>query len=105
MATLEVQRPRMRFRRNAVASDTRDEIGYDYYSYKYIGVKPVSYTAFEVNGGGRNSLLRSLSFIADMCLVDLTGDVAGSSSASSNLGNRTTFIFSQSPASSGNGQQ
>ena len=95
----------MRFRRNATASDTRDVMGYDYYSYKYIGVKPVSYTAFEVNGGGRNSLLRNLSFIADMCLVDLTGDVAGSSSASSNLGNRTNFIFSQSPASSGNGQQ
>lgn len=51
-----------------------------------------------------NNLLRNLTLSCDMCLVDLTGDVAGSGSGSTNLGNRTGFIFSQSP-SSGSGSK
>jgi len=100
MATLEVQRPRMRYRENAKAQDSRNDSDYTYYAYKFIGVKPTSYAAFEVNSAGRSNLLRQLTLVADMCLVDLTGDVAGSSSSSTNLGNRTKFIFSDSPTSS-----
>ena len=104
MATLEVQRPRMRYRENAEPKDSRKDVEYTYYSYKYIGVKPTNYSAFELNGGGVSNLLRSLTLSCDMCLVDLTGDVAGSGSGSTNLGNRTGFIFSQAP-SAGSGEQ
>ena len=67
-------------------------------------MKPTSYAPFEVNGGGVSNLLRSLTLICDMCLVDLTGDVAGSGAGSTNLGNRTGFIFSESP-NTGSGTQ
>ena len=97
MATLEVQRPRMRYRSGATDRDSRKDAEYTYYSYKYIGVKPTNYNAFEVNGGGVSNLLRSLTLSCDMCLVDLTGDVAGSGAGSTNLGNRTGFIFADSP--------
>ena len=66
-------------------------------------MKPTSYDAFEVNGAGRNNLLRSLSLTCDMCIVDLTGDVAGSTSDSTNIGQRNKFIFtggSDSPSPS-----
>ena len=88
MATLEIQRPRMRYRTysNSSEEESRNVSDYIYYSYKFIGVKPTSYDAFEVNGAGRNNLLRSLTLTCDMCIVDLTGDVAGSSSGSTNLG-------------------
>ena len=56
-------------------------------------MKPTSYAAFEVNGAGVSNLLRQLSMVADMCIVDLTGDVTGSSSKSDNLGNRTRLLF------------
>lgn len=104
MATLEVQRPRMRYREYPYKRDSRKDAEYTYYSYKYIGVKPTNYASFEINGGGVSNLLRSLTLSCDMCLVDLTGDVAGSGSGSTNLGNRTGFIFSQSP-NSGSGSQ
>ena len=94
MATLEIQRPRMRYRNNPSPGDSRKDAEYTYYSYKYIGVKPTNYSPFEINGGGVSNLLRSLTLSCDMCLVDLTGDVAGSGSGSTNLGNRTGFIFS-----------
>ena len=101
MATLEIQRPRMRYRdvssEGDKKKDSRNESDYTYYSYKFIGAKPTSYTAFEVNAAGRNDLLRNLTMSADMCLVDLTGDVAGSSSNSTNLGNRTKLIFADMP--------
>ena len=104
MATLEVQRPRMRYRDRPSAQDSRKDAEYKYYSYKYIGVKPTNYAPFEVNGSGVSNLLRSLTLSCDMCLVDLTGDVAGSGSGSTNLGNRTGFIFADSP-DSGDGAQ
>lgn len=104
MATLEVQRPRMRYRDYAEAQESRKDEEYTYYSYKYIGVKPTNYAPFEVNGGGVSNLLRSLTLSCDMCLVDLTGDVAGSGSGSTNLGNRTGFIFESSP-DTGDGAQ
>lgn len=104
MATLEVQRPRMRYREYPSAGDSRKDAEYTYYSYKYIGVKPTSYNAFQINGSGVSSLLRSVSLTADMCIVDLTGDVAGSGKGSTNLGNRTGFIFGDSP-NSGSGEQ
>lgn len=94
MATLEIQRPRMRYRDRPSSEDSRKDAEYTYYSYKYIGVKPTNYSAFEINGGGVSNLLRTLTLSCDMCLVDLTGDVAGSGSGSTNLGNRTGFIFS-----------
>lgn len=104
MATLEVQRPRMRYREQAESQDSRKDASYTYYSYKYIGVKPTNYAPFEVNGSGVSNLLRSLTLSCDMCLVDLTGDVAGSGAGSTNLGQRTGFIFADSP-DSGDGEQ
>lgn len=104
MATLEVQRPRMRYLENPSAKDSRKDAKYISYSYKYIGVKPTSYSAFQPNGGGVSNLLRNISLTADMCIVDLTGDVAGSGEGSTNLGNRTGFIFGESP-NSGSGSQ
>ena len=95
MATLEVQRPRMRYRKGNEVNESRNDAEYTYYSYKFIGVKPNSYDAFEVNGAGRSNLLRSLTLTADMCIVDLTGDVAGTSKDTTNLGVRTGFIFDQ----------
>lgn len=53
MATLEVQRPRMRYKSYAQPMESRADSDYTYYTYKYIGVKPTSYSAFEVNAGGR----------------------------------------------------
>ena len=105
MATLEVQRPRMRYceQPNPLESRKDTEL-YQYYSYKYIGVKPTNYNAFEVNGGGVGNLLRALTLSCDMCLVDLTGDVAGSGAGSTNLGNRTGFIFGSAP-DTGDGSQ
>lgn len=100
MATLEVQRPRMRYPSQFAKEDemqSRTEQGYVYYSYKFLGVKPTNYSSFEVNASGRSNLLRSLTFICDMCLVDLTHDSAGTSDSSINLGNRKSFIFSQLP--------
>jgi hypothetical protein len=94
----------MRYRNKAEPKDSRKDAEYTYYSYKYIGIKPTSYNAFEINGGGVSNLLRTLNLSCDMCLVDLTGDVAGTSSGSTNLGNRSGFIFSQSP-STGSGNQ
>lgn len=95
MATLEVQRPRMRYSTWTSSMDSRNDAEYVYYSYKFVGVKPTSYDAFEVNAGGRSNLNRSLSLVADMCIVDLTGDVAGSSKDSTNLGVRKSFVFAQ----------
>ena len=100
MATMEVQRPRMRYQSQFGIDDemqSRTEQGYVYYSYKFLGVKPTNYSSFEVNASGRSNLLRSLTFICDMCLVDLTHDSAGTSDSSINLGNRKSFIFSQLP--------
>ena len=100
MATLEVQRPRMRYQSQFAKEDemqSRTEQGYVYYSYKFLGVKPTNYASFEINASGRSNLLRSLTFICDMCLVDLTHDSAGTSDSSINLGNRKSFIFSQLP--------
>ena len=79
MGTLEIQRPRMRYRTDYPKFDeqSRLEAKYVYYSYKFIGVKPTNYTAFEVNGAGRNSLLRTLTMVADMCIVDLDDDARG----------------------------
>ena len=104
MATLEVQRPRMRYLEDPQIKESRTDAQYTYYSYKYIGVKPTNYSAFEINGGGVSNLLRSLTLSCDMCLVDLTGDVAGSSAGSTNLGVRSSFIFGESP-NSGSGEQ
>ncbi len=101
MATLEVQRPRMRYASMAQSHESRNDTEYTYYSYKFIGIKPTSYSSFEVNGSGRSNLLRSLTLISDMCLVDLTGDVAGSGAGSTNLGNRSSFVFGDSSSSSG----
>ena len=100
MATMEVQRPRMRYQSQFGIDDemqSRTEQGYVYYSYKFLGVKPTNYSSFEVNASGRSNLLRTLTFICDMCLVDLTHDSAGTSDSSINLGNRKSFIFSQLP--------
>lgn len=99
MATLEVQRPRMRYLEKPTPKESRSDVKYTYYSYKFIGVKPTSYSSFEVASAGRQQLLRNLSLICDMCLVDLTGDVAGSGSDSTNLGNRSSFIFKDSSSS------
>lgn len=105
MATLEVQRPRMRYLNKPEKQESRkDPTNYTYYSYKFIGVKPTSYAPFEVNGAGVSNLTRTLTLVADMCLVDLTGDVAGSGAGSTNLGNRTGFIFADSP-NTGSGTQ
>ena len=95
MATLEVQRPRMRYLEYPGKVDSRNDVQYTYYSYKFVGVKPTSYDAFEVNGAGRSNLNRSLTLVADMCIVDLTGDVAGSAKGSANIGNRASFVFEQ----------
>ena len=91
----------MRYRAGKDPKESRNDSDYTYYSYKFIGVKPTSYDAFEVNGAGRSNLLRSLTLTCDMCIVDLTGDVAGSSAGSTNLGQRNKFIFqsSSSPSS------
>jgi hypothetical protein len=105
MATLEVQRPRMRYRKNPTAQESRNDSEYTYYSYRFVGVKPTSYSAFEINGAGRSNLLRSLSLVADMCIVDLTGDVVGSTGTSTNLGNRTKFIFDSSDNTSDDGTE
>lgn len=100
MATLEIQRPRMRYRNNAdKASESRNDADYNYYSYKCIGVKPTSYSPFEANAAGTSNLLRSLTMVCDMCIVDLTGDVTGSESISQNFGNRKSFIFESQPSS------
>ena len=56
------------------AQESRNDVEYTYYSYKFIGVKPTSYAPFEVNGSGKSNLLRSLTLVCDMCLVDLVGD-------------------------------
>lgn len=99
MATLEVQRPRMRYRKNIQPSDTRglDDSEYEYYSYRFIGVKPTSYAAFSVNGAGTTNLLRQLTLVADMCIVDILGDAHLSTNGSPNFGNRKNFIFVDSP--------
>ena len=60
IATLEVQRPRMRFRENAKSGDTRNVDDYTYYSYKFIGVKPTSYASFQPNASGPTTLNRNL---------------------------------------------
>lgn len=88
----------MRYRKNAEEGETRINADYTYYSYKFIGVKPTSYAPFEVNGAGPSQLLRTLTLICDMCLVDLTGDVSGSSAKSTNLGNRTSLVFADLPS-------
>ena len=77
MATLEIKRPRMRYRLEPKKKESRGEVEKEYvnYSYKFIGVKPTSYSPFEVNGVGRSNLLRSLTMVADMCIVDLTNDI------------------------------
>ena len=101
MATLEIQRPRMRYRNNAdKASESRNDADYNYYSYKCIGVKPTSYSPFEANAAGTSNLLRSLTMVCDMCIVDLAGDVIGSDSGTQNLGNRKSFIFGEQPSAS-----
>ena len=92
----------MRYMEEPSVKESRNDAKYIYYSYKYIGVKPTSYNAFEVNGGGVNNLLRTLTLSCDMCLVDLTGDVTVS--GSTNIGNRSEFIFGNSP-STGSGSQ
>ena len=60
MATLEIQRPRMRYRELDHVDESREfeSARYFGYSYKFVGVKPTSYDAFEVNGAGRSNLLR-----------------------------------------------
>ena len=105
MATLEIQRPRMRYMENAMAKDSRNEGIYKYYSYKFLGVKPTNYSAFNVNSGGPSSLLRTLSLTADMCLVDLTADAAGADENSTNLGNRSKLLFADSSSDSGDESQ
>lgn len=102
MATLEVQRPRMRYVSNAKKKDSRTDAEYVYYSYKFLGVKPTSFNSFSPQSAGPNNLLRSLTFICDMCLVDLTHDGVGTSLNSSNFGGRKSFIFSQMPEPQGN---
>ena len=90
---------------NAMAKDSRNEGIYKYYSYKFLGVKPTNYSAFNVNAGGPSSLLRTLSLTADMCLVDLTADAAGADENSTNLGNRSKLLFADSPSGSGDESQ
>lgn len=98
IATLEIQRPRMRFTKSApTAGESRlDTKDYSYYSYKFLGVKPVSYTSFQVNAAGPTNLLRNVNFIADMCVVDLNKDTKTTTADSVNLGNRTSFLFTKS---------
>ena len=97
MATLEVQRPRMRYRKNPQAGETRGLDDYVYYSYRFIGVKPTNYTAFPVESGGTTNLLRTLNLVADMCIVDILGDAHLSTNGMTNFGNRKNFIFVDSP--------
>ena len=97
MATLEVQRPRMRYRKNPQAGETRGLDDYEYYSYRFIGVKPANYAAFPVESGGTTNLLRSLTLVADMCIVDILGDAHLSTNGMTNFGNRKNFIFVDSP--------
>ena len=73
MATLEVQRPRMRYRKNPKVEESRADAEYIYYSYKYVGVKPTNYAAFQPNAAGVSSLNRTLTMICDMCIVDFMG--------------------------------
>lgn len=90
----------MRYLEFPEAKESRNDAEYTYYSYKFIGVKPTSYAPFEVNGSGKSNLLRSLTLVCDMCLVDLVGDVAGTGQGSTNLGNRNSFIFDNGSSSS-----
>lgn len=92
MATMEIQRPRMRYSENAKKGESRKDGTYNYYSYKLLGVKPTGYNSFEVNGAGKSSLVRQLTLICDMCIVDLTADAQGASATSTNLGNRTALF-------------
>lgn len=104
MATLEVQRPRMRYTEFGKNQESRLDTEYTYYSYKFLGVKPTSYAPFEVNGAGRSNLLRNLTLICDMCLVDLTADAHITDSSSVNFGNRRGFTFEDaSPFGGSNG--
>lgn len=104
MATLEVQRPRMRYTEFGKNQESRLDTEYTYYSYKFLGVKPTTYAPFEVNGAGRSNLLRNLTLICDMCLVDLTADAHITDSSSVNFGNRRGFTFEDaSPFGDSNG--
>ena len=102
MATLEVYRPRMRYIRDGKTLDSRFDAqdAYTYYSYKFLGVKPTSYSSFPINGAGVTNLNRNLSLICDMCLVDLTSDAHITQSTSINFGNRRGFVFQDPPAAS-----
>lgn len=100
MATLEVIRPRMRYvndLKNYTNSQgkSRDdnESLYKYYSYKFIGVKPTSYSAFQINASGPSSLIRTLTMVADMCIVDLLQDATGLESSSIKFGSKNKLIF------------
>lgn len=101
IATLEIQRPRMRYIKDGKTLDSRFDAmdDYVYYSYKFLGVKPTAYNSFEVNGAGRSNLLRNLTLICDMCLVDLTADAHITEGSSVNFGNRRGFVFSDMPSS------
>ena len=103
MATLEIMRPRMRYVENAKAGESRADASYKYYSYKFLGVKPTSYSPFSVNASGPSTLLRNLTMVADMCFVDLTQDAIGIASGSTNPGNRTKLFGSGGGGSGGGG--
>ena len=100
IATLEIQRPRMRYIKDGRTLESRFDAmdDYVYYSYKFLGVKPTMYSSFEVNGAGRSNLLRNLTLICDMCLVDLTADAHITEGTSVNFGNRKGFVFSDMPS-------
>lgn len=82
-AVLEVQRPRMRWSlptntsSETYSSRLENDSHYINYTYKYIGVKPTNYSAFEVNASGRSNLLRSLTLVSDLCIVDYGGTSIG----------------------------
>ena len=87
----------MRYTSRGQTKESRLDAEYTYYSYKFLGVKPTSYAAFPINGAGTTTILRNLTLVADMCLVDLTSDAHILKSTSENLGNRKSFLFSQMP--------
>lgn len=97
MATLEIQRPRMRYREDPLPGISRADQEYEYYSYKFLGVKPTSYAGFAINGNGPSTFNRSLTFICDMCLVDLVHDAQSGANGGENLGVRKNFIFESKP--------
>ena len=110
MATLEVIRPRMRYVNDLKTytnsqgkSRADNESLYKYYSYKFIGVKPTSYSSFQINASGPSTLIRTLTMVADMCIVDLLQDATGLESSSIKFGSKNKLIF-EPEQSVGSGQ-